>query len=394
MWASEGKPWPDRTASLDFFKKIVILRHVMNQKSDTIAKTRKKVLVGMSGGVDSSVAAALLIDQGYDVTGGFMKNFSDTKDLWTGECEWRRDRRDAMRVAAKLGIPLLTFDFEEVYRHKVLDRMFEEYESGITPNPDVLCNEEIKFGLFFDEAMKLGFDYVATGHYARVACDENDCRLLKGTDPQKDQSYFLHRIPKKSLSHVLFPVGDRTKIDIRRLAKKLGLATADKPDSQGICFVGNLDMREFLRKKIASTPGDVVTPDGEVIGTHDGLDACTIGQRHGFQIASDGRPWYVAKKDRKHNRLVVVPSRDHEWLFSNEAAIVHAHFLTEPPEVGDFVDVAVRYRAPLSKAKVLKKDGDRLVLQLLEPVWAIAPGQSAVLYQGDVCLGGGFLAET
>src|SRR5574337_68993 len=204
-----------------------------------MAQKKKKVLVGMSGGVDSSVSAALLVKEGYDVTGGFIKNWSDTKDLWTGECQWRGERRDALRVAAKLGIPLLTFDFEAAYRERVLNRMFSEYARCVTPNPDVLCNEEIKFGLFFEAAVNAGYDFVATGHYAQVKRDsEGTAHLLKGIDPAKDQSYFLYRVSQEALQKTLFPIGHMHKTDVRLLAEELGLPTAKKPDSQGICFVG------------------------------------------------------------------------------------------------------------------------------------------------------------
>jgi tRNA-specific 2-thiouridylase len=277
--------------------------------------------------------------------------------------------------------------------------MFAEYEAGMTPNPDILCNEEIKFGLFFDTAMAQGFDYVATGHYARVACDEKDCRLLKGADDQKDQSYFLHRMPKEALPRVLFPVGEYTKSEIRRKAKEHGLATADKPDSQGICFVGNLDMHEFLRKKIPAKPGEVVTVDGEVIGAHDGLDACTIGQRHGFHVTKNSRAWYVAEKNREKNELIVVDDREHPLLYKKEALVQDMHWITRPSDE-DKVEVAVRYRAePISATieRVQESSDSRsafYVLRFAKPVWALAPGQSAVLYKGDICLGGGFLTET
>lgn len=356
---------------------------------------KKRVLVGMSGGVDSSVSAALLVEAGYDVTGAFMKNFSDTTDLWTGECEWKRDRRDAMRVAASLGIPLLTFDFESAYRERVLERMFKEYEMGITPNPDVLCNEEIKFGLFFQEAMKLGYDAVATGHYARVEKNEPDTfHLLKGLDPNKDQSYFLHRMPTEALSRVMFPVGGLMKEEVRRMAEERGLATADKPDSQGICFVGNLDMKEFLRKKIEPTPGDVVTIEGDIVGSHDGLDAITIGQRHGFDVKDNRHAWYAAKKDRVQNRLIVVPERDHELLYSKSAVVRDMRWLGGMLREGDTAEVAVRYRAELASCTITKMTETSLEIEFSEPVWGIAAGQSAVFYRGDICLGGGFLADS
>ncbi|MBU2509577.1 tRNA 2-thiouridine(34) synthase MnmA, partial [Patescibacteria group bacterium] len=211
-----------------------------------MTKTEKKsVLVGMSGGVDSSVSAALLKERGFRVVGGFIKNWSDTKDVWTGECDWYGERRDAMRVAAKLGIPLLTFDFEEQYRDKVVKELFAGYEAGETPNPDVLCNEAIKFGLFLDEARRLGFDYIATGHYAQVVSDEDGvAHLMRGADSDKDQSYFLYRVPQKALQQSIFPIGDLTKDEVRKIAQKLEHPVAEKPDSQGICFIGKLDMGE------------------------------------------------------------------------------------------------------------------------------------------------------
>jgi tRNA-specific 2-thiouridylase len=360
----------------------------MSSKPSNATSNKKKILVGMSGGVDSSVTAALLVEQGYDVTGGFIKNWSDTKDLWTGECEWRGERRDAIRVAARLNIPLLTFDFENEYRERVLGRMFKEYEEGITPNPDVLCNQEIKFGLFFEAAMKLGFDGIATGHYARLRHDEDGtAHLLKAVDPEKDQSYFLHRVSQEALAKSMFPIGDLPKACVRELAAEKALPVATKPDSQGICFVGKIDFKDFLRKKIPSQPGDIVTAEGEVVGTHDGLDTYTIGQRQGIKVSKDGKAWYVAGKDLAKNRLVVVNDREHPLLYRSELALRNIHWIAGAPKHPE-VEVAVRYHAPPIAAIL---DGSRLHMR--EPVWAPAPGQSAVLYQGEECLGGGFLAE-
>lgn len=350
-------------------------------------KAKRKILVGMSGGVDSSVSAALLVEAGYDVTGGFIKNWSDTKDLWTGECQWRGERRDALRVAAKLDIPLLTFDFEKEYRSRVLDRMFREYESGITPNPDVLCNQEIKFGLFFEAAMKLGFDGIATGHYAQIKDENGVAHLMKANDPDKDQSYFLHRVSQEALSKSLFPIGHLPKAQVRELAEKFELPVAQKPDSQGICFVGKVDFHDFLRKKIAPQPGDIVTPAGEVIGKHDGLDAYTIGQRHGLKVNKEGKVWYVAAKNRDKNQLIAVSDREHPLLYKTEIGLRDIHWIAGRPS-NENVELAVRYHADLVPGKL---SGDQLILDI--PAWAPAPGQSAVLYQGDECLGGGFIAE-
>ncbi len=368
-----------------------------------------KVLVGMSGGVDSSLSAALLKEQGHEVVGGFIKNWSDTKDFWTGECQWRGERRDALRVAAQLDIPLLTFDFEKEYRARVLDRMFREYESGITPNPDVLCNEEIKFGLFFEEALKRGFDAVATGHYAQVKRDQQGIvHLLKAKDSNKDQTYFLYRLSQDVLQRVLFPIGHLKKTEVRRAAEKRGLATAKKPDSQGICFVGKLDFHKFLRKRINEKPGDIVTETGEIVGRHDGLDAYTIGQRQGIGVSKNrephlsadrarlagGQAWYVAAKDREKNQIIVVPRRDHPLLYIETAVIEGINWTNgQAPKDSSAIKVAIRYRQKPEAARLCKLTANSYKLEFHRPVWALAPGQSAVFYAGAECLGGGFILE-
>jgi len=374
----------------------------MNQK--------KKVLVGMSGGVDSSVTAALLAQQGYDVTGGFIKNWSDSKDLWTGECQWRGERRDALRVAAKLGIPLLTFDFEAAYRERVVNDLFKGYEAGETPNPDVLCNEVTKFGLFFEEADRLGFDFIAMGHYARVerraeSVESSELnalsstlsapvRLLRGVDPEKDQSYFLYRVPQNVLRCTMLPIGAYKKSEVREIARKFELPVAEKPDSQGICFIGKLDMAEFLRKKIPSKPGDIVDPDGNVLGQHEGLDAYTIGQRQGIKVSEGGHAWYVAKKDVEKNHLIVVPSDEHPLLYRTEATVHDLHWTRDVGAHGNApfrVDVQVRYRQTPTKAIIQSIEDGTAHLMFDEPVKAVAPGQSAVFYDGEECLGGGII---
>ena len=358
-------------------------------------KKKIKVLVGMSGGVDSSVAAALLVRAGYEVVGGFIKNWSDTKDLWTGECAWRGERRDAIRVAAQLGIPLLTFDFETEYRRRVLDRMFAEYERGLTPNPDVLCNEEIKFGLFFEAAMKEGCDFVATGHYARVRRDRHgQAHLLKGLDPDKDQSYFLYRVSQAALQKTLFPIGHLRKSVVRKKAQQFKLPTAHKPDSQGICFVGKLDFHDFLRKKIPARPGDIIDEHGAILGQHDGLDAYTIGQRAGLCVSKDQRAWYVAGKNRDANQLIIVPNREHPLLFRSTAIIQNINWIGSPPNRrGARLNVSIRYRQKPEAVRIYKLKANSYKLAFQKPIWGLTPGQSAVLYKGEECLGGGFICE-
>ncbi|MBU1032350.1 tRNA 2-thiouridine(34) synthase MnmA [Patescibacteria group bacterium] len=353
----------------------------------------KSVLVGMSGGVDSSVSAALLKERGFRVVGGFIKNWSDTKDVWTGECDWYGERRDAMRVAAKLGIPLFTFDFEEQYRDKVVKELFSGYETGGTPNPDVLCNEAIKFGLFLDEARRLGFDYIATGHYAQVVQDSDGvAHLLRGADSNKDQSYFLYRVPQEALRQSIFPIGDLKKDEVRKIAQELELPVAEKPDSQGICFIGKLDMGEFLRKKIPSRPGDIVDPDGKILGQHDGLDQYTIGQRQGMGLDEGGHSWYVADKDLEKDRLIVVPDSEHPLLFRTKCEVKDLHWSRGAvPDLPMQVAVQVRYRQTPIFATIEKSELGVLV-SFDKPVRAVAPGQSAVFYFKDECLGGGIIS--
>lgn len=365
----------------------------MTQAAKKIQRKGKKVLVGMSGGVDSSLAAVLLLEQGYVVIGGFIKNWSDTKDLATGECAWKAERRDAMRVAARLGIPLVTFDFEEDYRKKVVDTMFAGYAQGITPNPDVLCNEEIKFGLFLEEARKLGCGFVATGHYARIKRDAAGvAHLLRGSDPDKDQSYFLYRVPQAALAMSLFPIGHLKKAQVRNLAKRRKLPVADKPDSQGICFIGKLDMVAFLRKKIPSKPGDIVDEEGNVLGRHAGLDGYTIGQRERILVAKGGEPWYVADKDAGTNRLIIVQGAEHPRLCSRAIEMSDLHWVSgKAPDYPQECLVQVRYRQEPVKAILTSAGRGRVRVEFKRPVKAVAPGQSAVVYRGAECLGGGII---
>ncbi|MDD5437807.1 MAG: tRNA 2-thiouridine(34) synthase MnmA [Patescibacteria group bacterium] len=353
---------------------------------------KSKILVAMSGGVDSSLVAALLVKQGYDVTGGFIKNWSDTKDLETGECQWRGERRDAIRVAASLDIPLLTFDFEKQYRKLVVKELFEGYEKGKTPNPDVLCNEYVKFGLFWEKAKKLGFDLMATGHYAKVATDrKGTARMFRGEDKGKDQSYFLYRVKQEALASTLFPLGGFTKTQVRRMAKKFKLPVAEKPDSQGICFIGKINFGEFLAKKLKPKPGDIVTPEGKVIGQHQGLHNYTIGQRHQIKVAGE-HAWYVAGKDLNKNRLLVVRSPEDARLNANRLTMDDLHWIAgRPPKTPVKVLVQARYRQTPVPAKLKSVKNGRAELSLLTSIKAAATGQSGVIYKGRECLGGGVI---
>ncbi|MEO6513791.1 MAG: tRNA 2-thiouridine(34) synthase MnmA [Candidatus Saccharimonadales bacterium] len=344
----------------------------------------KKVYVGMSGGVDSSVTASLLKEQGYDVVGVYMKNWS--QDLPGFVCPWKEDYQDAKRVAVQLGIDFKMYDFEKEYRQKVVDYMIDEYKAGRTPNPDIMCNQEVKFKLFLNTALEDGADMIATGHYARI----KDGQLLTGVDANKDQSYFLYRVTQDALEHSLMPIGEYEKPKVRELAKKLGLATADKKDSQGICFVGKVGIREFLEQFVTTEPGDIIEQNGVKIGQHDGALFYTIGQRHGLDVGG-GLPYYVVGKDMDKNEVYVTTNLQDGRLWRKELQLTDMHWINGEPDLTKSYKVCTRYRAPLVDIESLRKTDTGVSVVLSEEVRAITPGQSAVIYDGDHCLGGGIV---
>lgn len=350
------------------------------------AKPRQKVFVGLSGGVDSAVSAALLKEQGYDVTGVFIK-------VWQPDflpCTWRDERRDAMRVAIALDIPFLFFDFEEEYKKGVVDKMLAEYKTGRTPNPDVLCNKEVKFGAFWKKAQELGADYIATGHYARI----EDGKLKEGKDKEKDQSYFLWTLAPRDLSHTLFPVGNLEKREVRELAKKFSLPVSEKKDSQGICFIGDVSMEEFLSHYIKTKPGRVLDVNGETIGTHNGAVFYTIGERHGFEVTKkkpeDGA-FYVVSKSMGAN-TITVSNKEPEIILHSPSKVVikDASWITEPE--GPVISGRIRYRGEKIPA-TLFLEGKKLGVQFERPVRGLSLGQSIVFYDEETCLGGGVMDE-
>lgn len=343
----------------------------------------KKVYVGLSGGVDSSLTAALLKEQGHDVTCVYMKNW--TKDLPGFECPWMEDYQDAKRVAVKLDLPLKVYDFEKQYRQKVVDYMVEGYKSGITPNPDIMCNQEIKFKLFLETALEDGADLIATGHYARVV----DNHLLTAKDGLKDQTYFLYRMSPDSLSKTFMPIGDFLKPEVRKLATKLGLPTAAKKDSQGICFIGKVGIKEFLMSELGpQLPGKIVDDKGNQLGEHDGAIFYTIGQRHGLDVGG-GLPYYVTGKDIGSNEVYVTTNLNHDDLWKSELKLTKFHWTYPGYEISsNSLKVRTRYRAKLVSCR-LSVDGDKAQVTLVDPIRTITPGQSAVFYDSDYCIGGG-----
>jgi len=367
-----------------------------------------KVFVGLSGGVDSSVAALLLKEQGYEVVGVYMKNWS--RDLPGMPCPWKEDFNDAKRVAVQLGIDFKVYDFEKQYHQKVVNYMLDGYKSGFTPNPDIMCNQEIKFKLFLQTALEDGADYIATGHYARVKSG----KLLAAKDENKDQTYFLHRVSSGAFSKTLFPLGGLTKPKVRKLASQAGLITSDKKESMGICFVSNVSIKDFLSQYVSEKPGDVINQQGEIVGEHDGAIFYTIGQRHGLNVGG-GLPYYVAGKSIKKNEVYVTTNLQDQKLWSNKFRLSSTHWINNQPEPGDKISVRIRHRAPLIPVKLLisvkaprldlsseatkilksreryKSSNSQWEAELQDDVRALTPGQSAVFYSGSEVLGGGIV---
>lgn len=350
-----------------------------------------KVIVGISGGVDSSVAALLLKEEGYDVTGIFMKNWDDTDE--NGFCTAEEDFEDAVAVCNQIGIPYYSINFEKEYYDRVFTYFLDEYKRGRTPNPDVMCNKEIKFKAFLDFAKNLGADYLATGHYARVDRKDGETKMLRGLDNNKDQTYFLSQLSQDQIEDVLFPIGNLQKSEVREIAKKVGLATAEKKDSTGICFIGERDFNEFLSKYLPAQPGNIVDIEGNIMGTHDGLMYHTIGQRRGLGIGGEGEAWFVYGKDLEKNELLVCQGKNNPLLFSNK--LYGSEFSTisdkESPKQFDCT-AKFRYRQADIKAHV-KVLGDGKVEVTYDPTKAVTPGQAAVFYDGDVCLGSAIIDE-
>ncbi|WP_328284466.1 tRNA 2-thiouridine(34) synthase MnmA [Paenibacillus tarimensis] len=361
--------------------------NVMTQKSNS----ETRVVVGMSGGVDSSVTALLLKQQGYDVIGIFMKNWDDTDEF--GHCTAEEDAEDVRRVCDQIGIPYYTVNFEEAYYDKVFSYFLDEYKRGRTPNPDVMCNREIKFGDFLKKALSLGADYLATGHYARVERSGSGVRLLRGVDAGKDQTYFLHALSQEQLSKAMFPIGHLPKPEVRRIAEEAGLATAKKKDSTGVCFIGERNFKEFLSNYLPAKPGSMIdVRTGDIKGRHDGLMYYTLGQRQGLGIGGSGtgEPWFVADKNLERNELIVVQGENHPVLYSEGLTAAGVNWIAPSKPEGSFRCTAkFRYRQPDQGVKVsISGDGTAEVI-FDKPQKAVTPGQAVVFYDGEICLGGG-----
>ncbi|GEN31008.1 tRNA-specific 2-thiouridylase [Cerasibacillus quisquiliarum] len=355
-------------------------------------KKNIRVVVGMSGGVDSSVTALLLKEQGYDVVGIFMKNWDDTDEF--GVCTATEDYDDVIRVCNQLDIPYYAVNFEKEYWDKVFTYFLDEYRAGRTPNPDVMCNKEIKFKAFLDHALSLGADYVATGHYARVRETDGTYEMLRGVDANKDQTYFLNQLTSDVLKRVMFPLGHLEKHEVREMAKKHQLVTANKKDSTGICFIGERDFKQFLSEYLPAQPGEMRTLSGEVKGKHDGLMYYTIGQRQGLGIGGPGEPWFVVGKNLEENVLYVEQGFHHEALYSDALIATDVNWIN-PNKIKDHFTCTAkfRYRQKDTPVTVEIRDNNRVYVKFEKPARAITPGQAVVFYDHDVCLGGGTIDQ-
>ena len=352
------------------------------RKDTSARKALKTVFLGMSGGVDSSLSAVLLKEQGYHVVGVYMKNWS--RDLPGMKCPWAEDLADAKRVAVKLGIDFRVFDFETEYKQKVVDYMLAEFKKGRTPNPDIMCNQEVKFKLFYEVAREQGADLIATGHYAQIAyLKDGHPQLARAVDENKDQTYFLYRISEDALAHTLLPVGGMAKPEVKKLAAAKGLKNAYKKESMGVCFVGEVGIKDFLQEYFPKTPGPIVDADtGEKLGTHEGVVFYTIGQRNGLNLGG-GLPYYVVRKDMKNNTVYVSRNLNSNDLWTSELELEDIVLRSDPPKD---IEVRLRHRAPLIPAKL-----DGYKISFAAPVKRPASGQSAVFYSGNICLGGGII---
>jgi len=356
----------------------------------------KTVVVGMSGGVDSAVAALLLKQQGYDVIGLFMKNWEEDDN--EEYCSSRQDLLDAVSVADTIGIPIEAVNFSKEYKERVFSYFLDEYQAGRTPNPDILCNSEIKFKAFLEHAIQLGADTIATGHYAQVREIDGRYQLLKASDDSKDQSYFLHRLNQRQLSQATFPLGKLLKSQVRVIAEQNGLHNHAKRDSTGICFIGERPFREFLNRYLPTLPGEMLTPEGNVVGQHMGLSFYTIGQRQGLGIGgakeASGEPWFVAGKDMANNHLIVVQGHDHPALLAPRLAALDSHWISDNlPSLDQSYTAKTRYRQTDADCHFNQIVDNRCEIDFDEAQWAVTPGQSVVVYDGEVCLGGAIIEQ-